>query len=151
MTMTEQQRYLRPGRFDRFFNGAVHALSRIGIHVAGARVLSVRGRASGEWRSTPVNPLTLHGERYIVAPRGTTQWVRNLRAAGTGRLLKGSKVEEFRGVELTDDQKPEILRLYLRKWAWEVGRFFEDLDADADDARLLEVAPGFPVFRVDKI
>jgi deazaflavin-dependent oxidoreductase (nitroreductase family) len=132
----------------RFFNGTVAALTRNGISVRGSRVLSVRGRKSGEWRSTPVNPLTFQGSRYLVSPRGHTQWVRNLRVAGDGELRLGRRVERFTATEVPDDQKPELLREYLRRWKFEVGTFFEGVGADAPDSRLLEIAPGYPVFRI---
>src|ERR1700731_1965924 len=57
----------------RLFNGTVATLTRHGISILGSRVLYVRGRKSGEWRSTPVNPLTYEGKRYLVSPRGHTQ------------------------------------------------------------------------------
>ncbi|HTP17866.1 MAG TPA: nitroreductase/quinone reductase family protein, partial [Streptosporangiaceae bacterium] len=88
------------------------------------------------------------GSRYLVAPRGHTQWVRNLRAAGGGELRVGKRVEAFTAAELPDDQKPEILRAYLRRWKFEVGVFFDGVDAHAPDAKLLEIAPGYPVFRI---
>ncbi|MBI0384690.1 nitroreductase family deazaflavin-dependent oxidoreductase, partial [Streptomyces albiflaviniger] len=120
--MTEL-RNLKPSRFDRIFNGLAKYLTKLGIGLAGSQILAVRGRNSGEWRTTPVNPLTLRGERYLVAPRGHTQWVRNMRVAGGGELRLGRRVEPFSAVEVEDGAKPEILRLYLKKWAWEVGRF----------------------------
>ncbi|CDR07228.1 nitroreductase family deazaflavin-dependent oxidoreductase [Streptomyces iranensis] len=141
-------RNLKPSKFDRIFNGLAKRLTKIGIGLAGSQILAVRGRKSGEWRTTPVNPLTLHGERYLVAPRGHTQWVRNMRAAGGGELRLGRRVEPFTAVEVEDGAKPEILRLYLKKWAWEVGRFFDGVDAHSSDGKLLEIAPGFPVFRI---
>jgi len=131
-----------------FFNGTVAALTRRGISIWGSRILAVRGRTSGQWRTTPVNLLTYAGSRYLVAPRGHTQWVRNLRAAGGGELRVGKRVEAFTAAELPDDQKPEILRAYLRRWKFEVGVFFDGVDAHAPDAKLLEIAPGYPVFRV---
>ncbi|MFT4051700.1 MAG: hypothetical protein QM677_05550 [Microbacterium sp.] len=91
------------------------------------------------------------GERYLVAPRGQTQWVRNLRAAGAGELRTGRRVEAFRATEVEDAVKPAILRAYLRVWAWEVGRFFEGVDASSPDERLREIAPGFPVFRIERV
>jgi len=81
------------------FNRAVAGLTRLGVSVWGSRVLRVRGRKSGEVRTVPVNLLTLEGTQYLVAPRGTTQWVRNLRAAdGHGELALGRKVTPFTGV-----------------------------------------------------
>ncbi len=148
--MAEHTRYLEPGWFTRnVFNRAVRRLTRVGISVYGSRELRVRGRKSGEWRSTPVNLLTIGGERYLVAPRGATQWVRNLRAAESGELRVGRRTELFRAHELSDEAKPGVLREYLRRWKWEVGQFFEDLDAEASDEKLSSVAPGFPVFRVE--
>ncbi|MBI0300840.1 nitroreductase family deazaflavin-dependent oxidoreductase [Streptomyces sp. PRKS01-29] len=141
-------RNLKPTASDRIFNNLAKRLAKLGIGLAGSRLLAVRGRKSGEWRTTPVNPLTLRGERYLVAPRGHTQWVRNMRAAGGGELRLGRRVEAFTAIEVEDGAKPEILRLYLRKWAWEVGRFFDSVDADSSDEKLLEIAPGFPVFRI---
>jgi len=148
MSESPSQRYLIPTRSTAMFNSMVAALTRMGISVYGSRVLYVRGRKSGEWRSTPVNPLSLDGKRYLVSPRGQTQWVRNMRAAGGGELRVGRRVERFAATELPDDAKPPVLREYLRRWKFEVGMFFEDVTPDSPDERLLEIAPGFPVFQV---
>ena len=130
-------------------NKVVAALTNLGISLMGSRVLSVQGRKSGEWRSNPVNLLVLDGQRYLVAPRGHVQWVRNLRASGEGTLRVGRTVEPFRAEELADTDKPDIIRLYLKKWAWEVGAFFgDDVRANSSLDRLLEVAPGVPVFKI---
>ncbi|PWJ53256.1 deazaflavin-dependent oxidoreductase, nitroreductase family [Quadrisphaera granulorum] len=141
-------RYLAPGWFTvRVGNPLVERLTRWGLPLAGSRVLAVRGRASGEWRTVPVNPLRAGGQVYLVAPRGTTQWVRNLRAAGGGELRLGRRVEVFEAVELADAEKVAVLREYLRRWAWEVGAFFDGVSADATDEALLAAAPKHPVFR----
>jgi deazaflavin-dependent oxidoreductase (nitroreductase family) len=141
--------FQRPGWFTKnVFNRIVARLTRLGISIAGSRVLEVRGRTSGQPRRTPVNPLTLDDERYLVAPRGDTQWVRNLRAAGTGRLLVGRRGEEFTATEVEDDAKPPILRDYLRRWKWEVGTFFEGTGADSSDEELRRIAPKHPIFKI---
>jgi deazaflavin-dependent oxidoreductase (nitroreductase family) len=141
--------FQRPGWFTQHvFNPIVAGLTRLGVSLVGSRVLEVRGRKSGEWRRTPVNPLAYDGERYIVAPRGETQWVRNLRASGEGRLVKGRKVENFTATEVPDDEKVLVLRAYLKKWAWEVGAFFHGVGADAPDEELRRIAPQHPVFRI---
>jgi deazaflavin-dependent oxidoreductase (nitroreductase family) len=141
--------YQRPGWFTKHvFNPLVAGLTRLGVSLVGSRVLEVRGRKSGEWRRTPVNPLVFEGGRYIIAPRGETQWVRNLRASGEGRFRKGLRTEEFRAVELPDEEKVPLLRAYLRKWAWEVGAFFQGVGADAPDDELRRIAPLHPIFRV---
>ena len=142
-------RYQRPGWFTKhIFNRLVAALTRIGISVAGSRVLEVPGRKSGEPRRTPVNLLALDGQRYLVAPRGHTQWVRNLRASGSGRLLVGRRAEPFDAVEVSDAEKPAILRSYLERWKWEVGQFFGGVGPDAADDELLRIAPDHPIFRI---
>src|SRR5688500_5374 len=147
---TSTTRYLAPDWFSRrIFNPAVARLTRWGISLKGSRILEVRGRTSGETRSTVVNLLTVDGVRYLVAPRGETQWVRNIRAdEGRGTLRLGRHAEEFRATEVADDDKAPILRAYLQQWAWEVGRFFDGLTAKSPDADLATAAPGFPVFRV---
>lgn len=146
--MTAAARYIRPGRGTALFNRVVAGLTRVGVSVWGSRILGVRGRASGELRTTPVNVLTVAGERYLVAPRGVTQWVRNIRVAGAAELRLGRRVEPIRVVELTDDEKPAILRPYLKRWKFEVGVFFDGTDASASDETLRGIAPGYPVFRV---
>src|SRR5262249_29260477 len=149
MDATTTPRYLVPDWFTRkVFNPSVRGLTKLGISVKGSRVLEVRGRTSGEIRTTVVNLLTVDGVRYLVAPRGETQWVRNVRAAGSGPLRVGKRREAFTVAELADEAKPAIIRAYLKAWAWEVGRFFEGLKADSSDAEIAAVAPGFPVFRV---
>ena len=146
--MAEQ--YKRPGWFTaHVFNPLIAAVTRLGISVAGSRVLEVRGRTSGELRRTPVNLLTLGDVRYLVAPRGNTQWVRNLRASGTGRLLVGRRGETFTATEIPDEEKPPILRAYLKRWKWEVGAFFGGVGADSPEAELRRIGPDHPAFRVD--
>jgi deazaflavin-dependent oxidoreductase (nitroreductase family) len=145
-----EHRYLEPGWFTtNIFNRSVAGLTKIGISVAGSRVLRVRGRKSGEWRSTPVNLLTLDGQRYLISPRGTTQWVRNLRAAGgSGELRVGRRVESFTATEVADGAKLPVLRAYLARWGWEVGQFFEGIDKNSTDEQLDAIAPGFPAFQL---
>jgi deazaflavin-dependent oxidoreductase (nitroreductase family) len=141
--------YQRPGWITkRVFNPVVGGLTRLGVSLAGSRVLEIQGRKSGEWRRTPVNPLSLEGERYLVSPRGETQWVRNLRTSGHGRFRKGKRTEEFSAVELPDEEKVPVLRSYLKKWSWEVGSFFEGVGADSSDEDLRRVASRHPVFRI---
>ena len=144
-----QARYVKPKSATNFFNDTVGRLAKMGISVYGSRVLAVKGRKSGEWRTTPVNPLRVDGTRYLVAPRGNTQWVRNMRAAGGGELRIGRKVEPFTATEVADDAKPAILRAYLRKWKFEVGVFFDGVDGSAPEEKLREIAPGYPIFRIE--
>lgn len=98
-----------------------------------------------------MNLLTYEGNRYLVAPRGNTQWVRNLRAAdGEGELRAGRRAERFRATELDDNAKPEVLRACLRRWTFEAGVFFDGVNAAAPEQALRRIAPGYPVFRIER-
>lgn len=146
--MTEQ-RYVKPDPFTKHvFNPIVAGLTRAGISVWGSRVLVVRGRSSGQPRSTPVNLLTFNGQPYLVAPRGETQWVRNLRVAREGELKVGRRVERFTAIEVPDAAKEEILRAYLKRWKAEVGMFFDGVSAKSTPEELARIAPNHPVFEV---
>ncbi|MEU5162774.1 nitroreductase/quinone reductase family protein [Streptomyces sp. NPDC020875] len=140
--------YLRPGRFDSAFGRLVGWLARRGVSLLGSAELSVIGRSSGEWRSIPVNPLTYGGETFLVSARGHSQWVRNMRAAGGGRLTLGRSVRNFTAVELAAAEKPAVLRAYLERWGWEVGRFFGEVTAESSDEELRAAADRHPVFRL---
>ena len=95
-----------------------------------------------------VNLLHHEGADYLVAPRGQTQWVKNLRASEEGRLRLGSRTQPFSAVELSDDQKPALLRAYLKKWKMEVGVFFGGVGPDDPDDDLRRIAPDHPVFKL---
>jgi deazaflavin-dependent oxidoreductase (nitroreductase family) len=143
--------YQPPDWFTRnVFNRFVAAATRLGISVWGSRILEVRGRKSGEPRRTPVNVLTLGGSRFLVAPRGHTQWVRNIRAAGgEGVLVLGRRRERIHVAEVPDAEKEEILRAYLRRWKWEVGQFFGGVGPDSPPEEVARIAPDHPVFRIE--
>lgn len=94
--------------------------------------------------------LNFNGHDYLVAPRGLTQWVRNLRVAKSGELHVGRRVEPFTSVELADDDKADILRAYLKRWKMEVGVFFDGVSADSPDAELARIAPNHPVFEITR-
>ena len=138
--------YLEPGRGTLLFNKVALRLARLGLSLRGSRILVVVGRRSGLERQTVVNPLHHDGHQYLVAPRGTTDWVRNLRAAGGGELRLGHRTERFTATEVADDAKVEVLRAYLRNWAWEVGAFFEGVGAGSSDEELAAIAHRHPVF-----
>jgi len=149
-TSTIVPRYVEPGWFTtQIANRMMRRLTRIGVSIRGSRELAVRGRSTGEWRTTPVNPMTWGDARFLVAPRGETQWVRNLRVAGSGELRLGRRVETFTAVEVADHDKVDVLREYLRRWKAEVGVFFGGIGADADDATIRAIAGDHPVFRIN--
>ncbi len=149
MTKEPTVRYIEPDWFTRnVFNPIVARFTRWGISLWGSRVLEVPGRVTGEIRTTPVNVLAIGDERYLVAPRGTTQWVLNVRAAGGCDLRVGRRLEHVDLVEIADADKADILRAYLRRWKWEVGQFFDGVGPDASDEELTAVAPKHPVFEI---
>lgn len=143
-----QTHYRKPGWFTRnVFNKLVATLTRSGVSVLGSRVLEVKGRKSGLPRRTPVNLLVLDGQEYLVSPRGVSEWVRNARA-DDGRLvlLLGSKRRSYRGEELPDARKVQVLRAYLKRWKAEVGVFFDGIGPDSTDEEIQAITPKHPVF-----
>jgi deazaflavin-dependent oxidoreductase (nitroreductase family) len=145
--MPEQVVYKKPDWFTmHVMNPVIKGFHRLGIKPAGSQTLAVRGRKSGEMRTTPVNPFELDGTTYLLAPRGTTQWVRNLRAAdGHGELRSGRKVRHFHATEVADADKLPLFRLYMDKWAWEVKGFL-GIEADAPDEEVNQILPDHPAF-----
>jgi len=151
-TQGKPARYVQVDWFTaHIVNPLMKQLTIWGISVYGSRILAVRGRASGQVRTTIVNPLDYAGATYLVAPRGTTQWVRNLRASQTAELRLGRRRETVRAAEIADASKVEILRAYLRRWRWEVGQFFQGVGPDASDAELARIAPEYPVFHLTRV
>lgn len=145
--------YQAPGWFTRHvFNTAVAASTRLGISIWGSSVLEIPGRRSGTPHQTPVNPLTLDGAHYLVAPRGETQWVKNLHANGDRLvLIRGRRRETWQAEEVDDADKEPILRGYLRRWKMEVGVFFDGVDANSPQSELARIAPRHPVFRITRV
>ena len=92
--------------------------------------------------------MRFEGADYLVAPRGHTQWVKNLRASGEGRLRVGRRTQAFTAVEVADEEKPTLLRAYLKKWKFEVGVFFAGVGPDSSDDEVRRIASDHPVFRL---
>ncbi len=113
-----------PSAGERFFNRMFGFLVGLGVGFSYNYLLQVRGRKSGKIYSTPIDLLELGGKRFLVAPRGRTQWVRNAEAAGEVTLKKGSRQDRFRLRALSDPEKPEILKAYLDLFKSEVQRYF---------------------------
>jgi deazaflavin-dependent oxidoreductase (nitroreductase family) len=102
--------------------------------------LSVRGRRTGRWRTTPIAVLDYDGERYLVSYRGESHWVRNLRASHTGRLRKRGQVEEIAVEEVPVAERPPLLEVYAERYSRmpTVGAVLRELPDPADH----------PVFRI---
>lgn len=127
--------YLRPALFERLvFNPLA---MRFGI--GGTASLSVAGRRSGTRRRAPVIPVDYGGARYLVSTRGESWWVRNLRAASTGELRRGGKVERFHAVEVPLEERPPIIAAYRQVAGRTVTKYFAALPDAADH----------PVFRIE--
>ena len=132
------------------FNPLMMLSMKLGKGWRGSHILEVPGRKSGKKQSVPVNPLSFEGKRYLVAPRGNTQWVRNVRAAGGGTLRLGGKREPFKASEIADAAKPPVLRAYLKNWESETGKFFGGVTAEAPESDLVGIAPNHPIFEITK-
>jgi hypothetical protein len=112
---------------------------RLGI--SGTEALAVRGRRSGMVHWVPVIPVAHEGARYLVSPRGETDWVRNLRAAGGGHLGPWKKTRPIRATELSVAERPPVIAAYRAVAGRAVKSFFEAMPDAADH----------PVFRIDRI
>jgi len=143
-----QDHYKRPNWFTRnVMNRFLNLMMRLGLSVRGSRVLEHRGRTSGELHHTPVNLLTIDGVDYLVAPRGETQWVRNVRFSGGHLVLILGRRRQLRtAVDIPAAARIDILRAYLRRWKFEVGMFFEGVTPDSSDAEFTAIAERHPVF-----
>jgi deazaflavin-dependent oxidoreductase (nitroreductase family) len=142
--------YKKPDWFTRtVFNRVVKGLTRMGVSVRGSRVLEHRGRTTGKAHHVPVNLLTIEGKQYLVAPRGETQWVRNVRAAeGRLVLILGRHRQACTAREIPVSDSVTILRAYLRRWKFETGMFFDNVTPDSTDAEWAAEAPNHPVFEI---
>jgi len=133
-------------------NVLVKGMSRLGISAFGAKELVVTGRRSGQPHSTPVNPVQVDGGLYLVAPRGQTQWVRNARHNPAVTVRSGRTQASYTVHEVHGSDAVPVLRRYLKRWAWEVGRFFpEGVTATSTDTELEAVVPAHPVFRLERL
>ena len=113
-----------PSAVERVFNRVFGFVVGLGWGFSYNYLLQVRGRKSGKLYSTPIDLLEKNGTRYLVAPRGRTQWVRNAEAVGEIVLKKGKLMQRFRLRALSDQEKPEILKAYLDQFRKEVQTYF---------------------------
>ncbi|MCB1747504.1 MAG: nitroreductase family deazaflavin-dependent oxidoreductase [Gammaproteobacteria bacterium] len=145
--MEERPTYRRPTSIERVFNRLFGWLAAHGIGLAHNYALETRGRRSGHVRRTPVNLLEVDGHHYLVAPRGETHWVRNLRAQPQLVLVHGRRRHTLLARELAEAEKPALLRIYLQRFAPTVQRYFA-VTPDAPTAAFAAVGPAYPVFEL---
>jgi len=136
-----------PSMFERWFNKAMGALVGLGLGPRDYYLLRVRGRTTGREYSTPVNVAELEGRRFLVAPRGRTQWVRNAEVAGEVTLAQGRVVRRFRLRAVPDGEKPPVLRAYLDRFKLTVQRYFP-LRAGSPPEAFAGIAGRYPVFEM---
>jgi deazaflavin-dependent oxidoreductase (nitroreductase family) len=146
MSAADQQ-FLKPTTFEAFFNRALGVLIGIGLGPKDYYLLEVRGRKSGRLYATPVSIVDHAGRRYVVAPRGTTQWVRNARAVPSITLRAGSKSDQFKLHEIPAEERAPILKSYLARYSKYVQRYFQVRNG-APEAEFATVAGVYPVFEL---
>ncbi len=139
--------YHKPSGFVKLMNGFIGRLASMGLIPGDTAMLQVKGRRSGETRSTAVTWVEHEGQRYLVAPRGTTEWVRNVRAAGGQAAIRRRKSEDVRLEELPPEQKAPIIKAYLKKTAMVTKREF-GIEPEAPIEEFEKIAERHPVFRI---
>jgi deazaflavin-dependent oxidoreductase (nitroreductase family) len=133
-------------RLRRLGNGLVAPLARLGLAGRRTHVLTVAGRRTGAPRSTPVQLLFLNGERWLVAPYGVGDWVRNARAAGSVELTRARRTERVRVEEVGPEQAAPVLREYLRRTP--IVKPYFDARSDSPLEAFAAEAMRHPVFRI---
>jgi deazaflavin-dependent oxidoreductase (nitroreductase family) len=139
--------FREPTAVEKIFNRTFGFLVGLGLGPAHIYLLQVRGRKSGKLFSTPVDLLELQGKRYLVAPRGRTQWVRNAEAAGEITLKKGRTSQKFHLRPIPDGEKLQILKAYLDNFKREVQRYFA-VTAGSPPEAFATVAGMYPAFEL---
>ena len=139
--------FRQPTAGERFFNRIFGLLVGLGLGLPHNYLVQVRGRKSGKIYSTPIDLLELNGKRFLVAPRGRTQWVRNAETAGEVTLKKGSTRLHYRIQPIPDAGKPELLKAYLDRFKTTVQRYFP-LPAGSQAQAFVAIAPNYPVFEL---
>ena len=146
--MTQNQpTFLRPSPVERLFNSLFGLLVGLGLGLRHNYLLQVTGRRTGRLYSTPVNILDCGERRFLVAPRGETQWVRNARSSGMVWLKRGRTRQSYRVRELADAEKPRLLKTYLDRFSTTVQRYFP-VQAGAPPEAFTDLAPRYPVFEL---
>jgi deazaflavin-dependent oxidoreductase (nitroreductase family) len=142
-----QSSFLQPTLFDRIINRAFGALVKLGLGLSHNFLLEVHGRKSGRIYSTPVNLLEYNGKKYLVAPRGDTQWVRNVIVSQRATLVKGRKRENIRLQLIAVEARSELLKAYLDHYKLTVQRYFP-IPASSPVEKFASLATRYPVFEI---
>jgi deazaflavin-dependent oxidoreductase (nitroreductase family) len=129
----------------------ITALLRAGVKMGTASLLTVRGRKTGQPHTVPVLLVEQGGQRWLVAPYGEVQWVRNIRAAGTATLTRGRRSEAIRVTELSAREAALVLKQYLRvQHAADIRSYF-DATKDSPIEAFEREAARHPVFAITAV
>src|SRR5258708_8020385 len=142
--------FREPSAVEKIFNRAFGFLVGLGLGFPYNYLLQVRGRKSGKLYSTPIDLLEQNGKRYLVAPRGRTQWVRNAEAAGEIILKRGGTRQKYRLRSIPDSDKAPILKAYLDTFKREVHTYFP-LPAGSPVETFSELTSSYPAFELQTI
>jgi deazaflavin-dependent oxidoreductase (nitroreductase family) len=144
--MTPAREYKPPSALEKAFNRIFGYMAGLGLAPSFIYLLEVKGRKSGKSYSTAVNLVESSGKKFLVAPRGRTQWVQNAEASGEVTLKRGPR-RNFRLRILADPEKPEILKLYVTNYKSAVQRFFP-VQPNASLEAFAQIAGDYPVFEL---
>ena len=136
----------RKSLWRRGLNAVVRPLARLGLTGPRTHLLTVPGRRTGRPWSTPVSIVEEDGERWLVAPYGSRNWVLNARAAGRVELRRGRRRERLAVVELGPEEAVPVLRRYYE--LARVTRPFFEVSLDSPEQDWVAEAPRHPVFRL---
>ncbi|MDP2673817.1 MAG: nitroreductase/quinone reductase family protein [Dehalococcoidia bacterium] len=139
--------YRKPTRLTQMMNGALVWLASLGLTPSRMITLEVKGRRSGETRSTVMNIVEYEGENYVVSPRGESEWVRNLRAAGGEATIRHRGRRSVQLEEVPAEQRAPVLKKYLGENAMSTKQHF-GIDPKAGIAEFAAIAERYPAFRV---
>lgn len=139
--------FREPTPFEKLFNRTFGFIVGIGLGPSHIHLLEVRGRKSGKLFSTPVDLLEVRDKKYLVAPRGRTQWVRNAEVAGEITLKRGSRRQKYKLRTLNDVEKLPVVKAYLDSFRREVQRYFPIAAGSPPDA-FAAVAANYPAFEL---
>ena len=136
---------------DRLNDAFIATLLRVGVKIGTASLLTVRGRKSGQPHAVPVLVVEQDGQRWLVAPYGVVQWVRNIRVAGTATLTQGRRTEAIAVTELSAREAAPVLKQYLAlQRAADIQKYF-DVTKDSPVEDFEREAARHPVFKITTV
>lgn len=145
--MSDARPFRAPNALERLMNRLIGRLAGLGLVPRHVHLVEVRGRRTGRPHATPVDVLDAGGRRWLVAPRGAAQWVRNVEASGELTLRRGRVARRYRARPLADAEKPPVLAAYLDRFRLEVQRYFP-VRAGSPPAAFVPLAACYPVFEL---